>query len=166
MRKNREIDNYEQYIDLDISLKLDCLNKREVTSSVSRVFMGRSGKGLTTSLTPKTKITDKKQKSRTAITDITHQEFIKLFKKFKNLPHLCYKKKQVHNEPTEADFFLIKHLSKLLKTKNHVLLRTLRVKLEVVEKKTRHSILNYFDEQGRIRNHQCNAYVKKWSKWS
>ena len=48
--KHREINNYEQYIALDIYLKLDCLDKREATSSEQIDYMGISGKVLTTSL--------------------------------------------------------------------------------------------------------------------
>ena len=63
--------------------------------------MGISGKALTTSLTLSTKSTNNKQKAMIAITEITIQDFSKLLNQFKNLPYLGYKKKQVHNEPTE-----------------------------------------------------------------
>ena len=66
-------------------IKLDYLDKREVTSSESRYFMGRSGKGLTTSLTLSTKMLNKKQNSRTAITDITKQYLRNLLNKFNKL---------------------------------------------------------------------------------
>ena len=42
-----------------------------------------SGKGMTNSLALSTKIRNKKQKSRTAITAITNQYFRKLLKEFK-----------------------------------------------------------------------------------
>ena len=45
---------------------------------------------------------------------------MKFIKKLKNSPYLGYKCKQVHNEQTEAYFFLIKHINELIKTKNHV----------------------------------------------
>ena len=51
-----------------------------------------SGKGLTNSQTLSTKIPNKKQKARTDITDITNQDFRKLFKEFNNSPYLGYKK--------------------------------------------------------------------------
>ena len=62
-----------------------------------------------------TKIPNKKEKERFAITDITKQDLRKLIKKFENSPYLDYKSKQVHNEPTEACFFLTKHITKLIK---------------------------------------------------
>ena len=62
VRKHREIKNSEKYTALDIYSELDCLEKREVTSSESRDYMGRSGKGMTTSLTLRAKWPNKKQK--------------------------------------------------------------------------------------------------------
>ena len=54
------------------------------------------------------------------ITDITTQDNRKFLKNFKNLPYLDYKSKQVHNEPTEAYLFLIKHITKLMKSDRRV----------------------------------------------
>ena len=93
--------------------------------------MGISGKGLNTSMTIRTKRPDKKQKRKTTINIINNQYFRKLLKEFKNSPYLGHKKKKVHNEPTEAYFFLIKQVSKLIKTKKHFWLRTKRVKSDV-----------------------------------
>ena len=61
VRKHRKIKNGEQYITLDIYLKVDFLEKRESTYSESRDYMGRSFKGLNTSLTLKTKSSNNKQ---------------------------------------------------------------------------------------------------------
>ena len=77
--------------------------------------MGRPGKGLNNSLALTTKRSNNKQKERFNITDITNQYFRKLLSKFKNSPYLDYKSKQVDNDPTEAYFFLIKHITKLMK---------------------------------------------------
>ena len=93
------------------------------------------GKGLNKSLNFSTKIPNKKQNVRFSITEITNQDFRKLLKKFNNLPYLDYKSKQVHNEPTEAYFFLIKQITKLMKSERHVRLRTTFVKLGMNEKK-------------------------------
>ena len=64
--------------------------------------MGRPGKGVTTSLTLRTKRTNKKQKASFSITDIAKQDFRKSLKKFDKSPYIGYKIKQVHSEPTEA----------------------------------------------------------------
>ena len=78
------------------------------------------GKGMNTSLALRTKRWNKKQKSRFVIIGNNNQYFRKLLKKFNNSPYLGYKNKQVHNEPTEAYPFLIKHISKLIKSYSHV----------------------------------------------
>ena len=83
---------------------------------------------MTKYLTLSTERPNQKQKARTAITGITPKEFRKLLNKFKNLPHLGYNKKQVHNEPTESYLLLVRHISNILKSKKHVQLRTQRVK--------------------------------------
>ena len=96
--KPREIKNGDKCIVLDIYSKLDCLDKREETPSESRDYMGRSGEGLNTSMYLRTKMTNKKQKTRFAITDINNQGFRKFLKKFKNSPYIGYNSKQVNNE--------------------------------------------------------------------
>ena len=72
IRTYREIKNAEQYIVLDISSNIDWIDKREVTSSESRGYMVRPGKGMTTSLGIGIKILNKKQRKSFPITDITH----------------------------------------------------------------------------------------------
>ena len=64
--------------------------------------MGVPSKGLTTYLALRTKGSNKKQNPRFSITEITKEDFRKFRKKFNNSPYLCYKSKQVHNEPNEA----------------------------------------------------------------
>ena len=81
MLGNKE--NGQQYIILEISSNIDCLDKREVTSSESNYYMGRTGKGLTNFLDISTKRSNNKQKARFEITDITNHDFRKLIKKYK-----------------------------------------------------------------------------------
>ena len=87
---------------MDISSKLSFLENREFTSSESEDYMGRTYKGITTSLDIRTKRSNRKQNERFSVTGITNKDFRKLLKKFKISPYLGYKSKQVHNEPTEA----------------------------------------------------------------
>ena len=77
--------------------------------------MGRPGKWLTTSLDLRTKISNKEQKVSFLITDIPNQDFRRLLKKFNNSPYLSCKIKKVHNEPTQVYFFLMKHITKVMK---------------------------------------------------
>ena len=43
-----------------------------------------------------------------------------MLRKLKNSPYLGYKIGQVHNEPTEDYFILIKQINKVMKSKRHV----------------------------------------------
>ena len=71
---------------------------------------------MTTSLDVRTKSSNNFKKSIFDITDITNQEFRKFLKKLNKSPYLGYKSKQVHSEQTEDYFFLIKHITKLMKS--------------------------------------------------
>ena len=82
--------------------------------------MGIPGNGMTTSMVLRTKRSNNKRKARFAITDITNQYFRKFLNKFRNSPYIGYKSKQVHNKPTEAYFFLIKNITKLMKSERGV----------------------------------------------
>ena len=134
-RKHRDIKNVEQYITLDISSKIDFLYKRKFNSSESKYYMEIPVKCLTTYLYISIEMLNKKQKSRFTIADITNQDFRKLLKKFNNSPYLCYKSKQVHNKPTEAHFFQIKHFTKLMKTKRHIWIPSKLVKWGIWKKR-------------------------------
>ena len=79
--------------------------------------MEKPGKGVTTSLNLRTKGSNKKQKSRFSITEITNQDFRKFSKKFNNSYYVGYKSKQVHTETTEDYFLLIIYITELMKNK-------------------------------------------------
>ena len=98
--------------------------KREVTSSESKDNMGRPGKRLSNFMTLKTKSSNNNQKSRFSINNITKQNFRKLLKYFDNPYYLGYKRKQVHNNKTEAYFFLIKQITNTIKSEKHIRLLT------------------------------------------
>ena len=136
VRKEKEINNGEQYITLDIYLQLDCLENLEVTSSISSYYVGKSGKGLTTYLTLTTIMSsNKKQEARTDNTDVVNQYLIKLLEDFKYSPYTRYRKRKVKNEPTGADLFLGKQISQLLKKKKHIILCSKIIKHGAVNKK-------------------------------
>ena len=48
-----------------------------------------------------------------------------------NSPYPGYNKKQIHNKPTEAYFFLIKHIYMLIEIKKHIWISTKRVEYDV-----------------------------------
>ena len=62
VRKYKEIKNSDQYIALDIYLKLDCLYKKQSTYSLSSYYMVRSVNGLTASMTLSTRRRSNKTK--------------------------------------------------------------------------------------------------------
>ena len=107
--KHKEIKNGDQYTALEISLDLDGLDKREVTSSGSMNYVRIPVKRMTTYMTIRTRIRpNKKHKERNANTEVVPQYFMKILKEFKDIPYLVYWRRQVKNYPTEAYFFLVK----------------------------------------------------------
>ena len=60
VRKHRKIKGSDKYVTLDISLKFYSLDKMKITSSESKDNLGRSGKGLITSMGIKAKARPKK----------------------------------------------------------------------------------------------------------
>ena len=56
-------------------------------------------------------------------------------------------KKQVHNDPTEAYFFLIKHVSEPIKIKNHIPLCTKRAKSNVDGAKRINKTIEHINEK-------------------
>ena len=60
VRKHKEIKGSDKIVTLVISSKFDSLNKMKTTSSESKGKLGRSGKGLVTSLGFKTKVRSQK----------------------------------------------------------------------------------------------------------
>ena len=60
--------------------------------------------------------------------------------KVKNSPNLGYKQKHVNNKPTEDCFLLIKHITNIIKIKNHVWIRTKEVKLGAIKKRINETI--------------------------
>ena len=93
--------------------------------------MERTGKDMNTSMFLRTKSPNNKQKARTSITVITNQGFRDFLKEFKTSLYLGYRKKQVHNEPTESYFLLINQFYKIIKSKKHVWIRIKAVTSDV-----------------------------------
>ena len=74
VRKHKGIKGSDNIVTLNISSKFDSLNKMETTYSESKEKLGRSGKGLVTALSLKTKVSSKKyKKARYAIGKCQHE---------------------------------------------------------------------------------------------
>ena len=77
--KHREIKGSDKYVTLDISLKFDSLDKMRITSSDSKYNLGKSGKGLITSLGLKAKVSPKKYKKLMyAIVNVSKKDLSKI----------------------------------------------------------------------------------------
>ena len=107
VRKHREIKGSEKYVTLDKLSKFDSLEKIKITSSESKDYLGRSGKGLITSLGIKAKVRPHKyKKSRYAIRNVSKKELSKIIREFEKLPYEIYMKNMPKHDPTDSYFYL------------------------------------------------------------
>ena len=87
VRKQGEIKCSDKYVALDISLKFDSLDKIKITSSESKYDLGRSRKGLITSVGLKYKARPKKYKMpRYTIGNVSNKDLSKIIRGFEKLP--------------------------------------------------------------------------------
>ena len=101
--KHREIKGGHKYVTLEISLKFGNLYNMIITSSESRDNLGRSGKGLITSLGIKPKEIPKKYKKATyAIGNFSTRNLSKIIREFDKLPYKSYERRRPHNDPTDS----------------------------------------------------------------
>ena len=71
---------------MNVSAKFDSLNNMETTSSESKVKLGRSGKGLVTTLNLKTKVrSEKYKKARYSIENVSMKDLSNIIKEFEKL---------------------------------------------------------------------------------
>ena len=86
-----------------------------ITSSESKVKLGRSGKGFITSLVLKAKARPKKyKKARYAIGNVSKQDLSNIIRKFEKLPYESYEKKRPKRDPTDSYFYLSRQLAKCM----------------------------------------------------
>ena len=92
VRKHRDIKGSDKYVTLNISLKFDSLDNMRITSSESKVKLGRSGKGLIASLGLKAKTRPKiYKKARYTIVNFNKKDLSKIIREFeKVLPNDIY----------------------------------------------------------------------------
>ena len=91
VRKHRDINGSYKYVTLDISLKFDSLDKMKITSSESKDNLGRSGKGLITSLGIKAKVRPHKyKKARYSIRNVSKKDLSKIIRECEKLPYESY----------------------------------------------------------------------------
>ena len=86
VRKHKEIKGSDKIVTLNVSAKFDSLNKMETISSESKGKLGRSGKGLITTLALKNKVRlEKYKKARYAIGNVIMKELSNIIKEFEKL---------------------------------------------------------------------------------
>ena len=113
--KNREIKGSDKYVTLEISLKFGSMDKIRITSSDPKVNLGRSGKGLITSMGLRAKTGPKKyKKSRYSIVNTSNKYPSNIIEEFERLPYESYEKKRPKHEPTVSYFYLARQLEKCM----------------------------------------------------
>ena len=77
----------------------------KITSSEPKYYLGRSGKGLITSLGLKAKSSPKKyKKARYAIGNVIMKDLSKIIRDLEKSPYKGYERKRPKHEPTEICF--------------------------------------------------------------
>ena len=89
------------------------MDKMRITSSESKVKLGRSGKVLTTSMGLKAKTRPKKYKMAIyAIGNVNKKDLSNITKDFGKPPYESYEKKSPNHEPTNSKFYPAIQLAK------------------------------------------------------
>ena len=106
--KHKDIKGSDKCVTWNISEKFDSLNNMETISSDSKVELGRSGKGLVTSLDLKTKARQKKhKKARYAIGNVNMKDLSNIIKEFEKIVKVTYVKRILKHEPTSSYYHLV-----------------------------------------------------------
>ena len=100
---------------MDISLTFDSLDNMRITYSESKDNLGRSGKGLITSMCLNSKARSKKYKRASySIRNFSKKDFPKIIREFDKLPYKSYDRKRPNHEPTDSYFYLARHIAKCM----------------------------------------------------
>ena len=87
----------------------------KIISSEPKDYLGRSVKGLTTSLVINTNgRSKKKKKERYTITNVSMKDVSKIIKEFEKLPYKGFVQKRPKHEPTDSDFYFSRHIDKCM----------------------------------------------------
>ena len=105
VRKHRDINNGKKYTTLEIYLDFGIMDKIKIKYLETKEYLGRSGKGLITSLGLKTIIRWRKtKKEKYAITNISLKDVSKIIKESEKLLYECYMLKRSKHDPTGSYF--------------------------------------------------------------
>ena len=115
VRKHGEIKSSDKYVILNILLKLYSLDNMKITSSDSKDNLGRSGKGLITSMGIKSKLRQHKYKKASyVIINVSKNDLLKIIRGFENIPYEIYEKKRPKHDPTDRYFYISRQLVKCM----------------------------------------------------
>ena len=115
VRKNKEINGIDKIVILNVSAKFDILNKMKTTSSKSKVKLGRSGKGLVTTLDFKAKLRSSKyKKGKFTIVNVSEKDLSKIIKEFEKIGKVPYVKRITKHNPTSSYFHLVGKIAKCM----------------------------------------------------
>ena len=115
VRKQKYIKGRDKYVTLEIWLKFDSLDKIKIIFSESKNNLGRSVKGLITSMGLKAKSRPKKlKKSRYSIVNFSTKDLSEIIREFENLPYNSYERRRPKHEPTYSYFCLARQLVKCM----------------------------------------------------
>ena len=135
-RKHREIKGSGKYVTLDISLKFDSLENMRIKFSESKDKLGRSGKGLITSLGLKAKTRPNKyKKARYAIVNFSKNDLSNIIREFEILPYEIYERKRPKHDPTDSYFYLSNQLAKCMMRSDALNLHIYPVRTEITATK-------------------------------
>ena len=100
---------------MDVLFKFGSLDKIIITYSDPKYNLGKSVKGLITSLVIKAKAMPKKyKKSRYAIVNVSMKELSKIIRDFEKLPYNCYDCNRPKHEPTDSYVYLSRQIAKCM----------------------------------------------------
>ena len=91
------------------------MNKVRIKSSESKDYLGKSGKGLITSLGLKNNLRSNKcKKSSYAITNVSMKDISSIIKEFEKLPYKSYVRKRPKHKPNDSYFHLARQIHKCM----------------------------------------------------
>ena len=115
VRKHKEIKGSDKIVTLNISAKFDSLKKMKTTSTESKRKLGRSGKGLVTSLDFKIKVRlQKYKKARYAIINFSEKDLSEIIKEFEKIGKVPYVKSIPKHEPTSSYYHLVRCIAECM----------------------------------------------------
>ena len=114
VRKHKDIKGSDKIVTLNVSAKFDSLNKMETTSLESKGKLGRSGKGLVTTLNLKTKVRSKNKKARYTLINVSMKELSNIIKELETIVKVPNVKRIPKHEPASSYYHLVRCIAECM----------------------------------------------------